>query len=373
MSHTEKLPVLPGQGPRRFVVALLALIAVDIIALFIGPEGRMLAAAGATVLPFALLAGLSYAGENERRPRTLALALLCLVIGLAAAAFLGQSAELLERTATPGRGAELAAIAAVMTVGLILAAAALTPPGRRAASRLVPMDPSRFTHAVALSLTLGITACALAPLIVLGQPILTSLVALETSSTTETQTGLHAELYHLYWLIPVSVLAVGYGIRRSFAQALARLGLTRPSARQIGLSVVIAVLLVIGVIAFHAAVDQIWRAMGWPRTDTESFNRLMGDLITPTGAVVIAFSAGLGEEIVVRGVLQPRLGLALSNLLFTALHAGQYSWDYLIVILGLGLCFGLVRKHGSTTMSAIVHGVYDLLIVLMAVSAQGSP
>ncbi|MCX7861282.1 MAG: hypothetical protein N2385_14415 [Chloroflexus sp.] len=41
--------------------------------------------------------------------------------------------------------------------------------------------------------------------------------------------------------------------------------------------------------------------------------------------MVIGVTAGLGEELGVRGVLQPRLGIWLSNLFFTSLHAFQYN------------------------------------------------
>jgi uncharacterized protein len=285
-----------------------------------------------------------------------------------AASFFGQSAELLRHTAPDDAEPYLLRIAAVMGLGAALGIVTLTGPGRRAASRLVPIDADRFTHAVALAFTLIATACALAPLIVIGQPVLTALAAHQAISR-ELDGGLHIELYPLYWLIPVSVLAVGYGIRRTLAQALARLGLTRPSLGQIALSLLIAGLLVLGVGLLSRVVDALWSAMGWPRTDTATFQQLLGHLISPAGALVIAISAGLGEELVVRGVLQPRLGIWLSNILFTALHAGQYHWDYLPLVLLLGLAFGLVRRYGSTTMSAIVHGAYNFFIVLLVMSA----
>ena len=88
------------------------------------------------------------------------------------------------------------------------------------------------------------------------------------------------------------------------------------------------------------------------------------------GALVVGVCAGLGEELLVRGVLQPRLGLLLSNALFTAMHAGQYGWDMLLVIFFVGTAFGLVRKYRST-ISALVHGLYDAVLILLAVNAAG--
>ena len=69
----------------------------------------------------------------------------------------------------------------------------------------------------------------------------------------------------------------------------------------------------------------------------------------------------------VRGVLQPRLGLLLSNLFFTGLHALQYNWDALVTVFVLGLVFGLVRNRTNTTTSAITHGSYDFVLTIGSV------
>ncbi|MEM9569045.1 MAG: CPBP family intramembrane glutamic endopeptidase, partial [Cyanobacteria bacterium P01_E01_bin.34] len=82
---------------------------------------------------------------------------------------------------------------------------------------------------------------------------------------------------------------------------------------------------------------------------------------------VIGFSAGLGEELAFRGVLQPRLGLWLSNLFFTSVHAFQYNWDALIVIFVVGAVCGIVRQRINTTTCAIVHGVYNFLLIMLVV------
>lgn len=93
----------------------------------------------------------------------------------------------------------------------------------------------------------------------------------------------------------------------------------------------------------------------------------MAFAISPIGALVIGVTAGLGEELGVRGVLQPRLGIWLSNLFFTSLHAFQYHWDALLVVFVIGMACGLVRKHTNTTTAAIVHGVYNFVMVMLAV------
>ena len=95
----------------------------------------------------------------------------------------------------------------------------------------------------------------------------------------------------------------------------------------------------------------------------------MANLVTPVGAVLIGITAGLGEELAVRGLLQPRIGLIASNLVFTGFHAFQYGADGLLSVFIIGVILGVVRARTNTTTSAIVHGVYDFTLVLIAALA----
>jgi membrane protease YdiL (CAAX protease family) len=103
-------------------------------------------------------------------------------------------------------------------------------------------------------------------------------------------------------------------------------------------------------------------------TNEELVRRLLGGALSPVGAVVLGVSAGLGEELAVRGVLQPRLGLLPSNLLFTSFHAFQYHFDSLLIVFIVGMVLGLVRRRTNTATSAIVHGVYNFVLVILLVA-----
>jgi len=129
----------------------------------------------------------------------------------------------------------------------------------------------------------------------------------------------------------------------------------------------VGVALVAGANLLDMGTQWLWDTMGWPVTNQVAVERLMGYTLSPVGAVVVGVSAGLGEELAVRGVLQPRLGLLLSNLFFTGLHALQYNWDALVTVFVLGLVFGLVRNRTNTTTSAITHGSYDFLLTIGSV------
>ena len=76
----------------------------------------------------------------------------------------------------------------------------------------------------------------------------------------------------------------------------------------------------------------------------------------------VPVSAGVGEEITMRGALQPRLGLKLTSLLFASLHV-QYSWFGVLVIFVLGLVLGVVRARTSTSVVMLAHTVFDVVAV----------
>ena len=97
--------------------------------------------------------------------------------------------------------------------------------------------------------------------------------------------------------------------------------------------------------------------------DVNSANsRIFGQLTAdPAGVATIALAAGVCEEALFRGALQPRLGILWTSLVFASVHS-QYglSFDALAVfVLAIGL--GLLRRCLSTTASTICHVAYDFL------------
>jgi uncharacterized protein len=217
------------------------------------------------------------------------------------------------------------------------------------------------------------TVICLMPLLVLGAPPFLAIVdQLTGDAIGRDEAGQIRDLiYGLIWTIPAAFLAVGYGVSRSLPQTLQRLGLVRPTLRQVGAGVLIALLLVGAVQLLGTGITWLWGLLGWPVNDDDAFAELIGFAINPLGAVVIGVTAGLGEELAVRGVLQPRLGLLLSNLFFTSLHALQYSWDALLIVFLVGMVCGVVRMRSNTSTAAIVHGVYNFTLVMLAAAGLG--
>jgi membrane protease YdiL (CAAX protease family) len=350
-------------------IAAVALVVLGLV----GELGAFLSSAPVTV-PFVMLALLATLGERYGWARWLTylylvllnLGLLVVSLGLVFAVSGGPRLSTIDR-APPAEALALLRPALVyLAIGLLLVLLGwlpLLPPVRRRLERLLPLRAGSLLNVAGLSTMLTLAALALAALAVLnGQPPLLTLVQGVAGDAVHVRP--QDQIYQFVWLLPASLVFVGWPLRRGFGAALARLGLVRPSLRQVALGAGVGIVLVGVVLVLDPAIARLWEALGWPRTDTLAFEKLMAGLISPLGAVVIGVTAGLGEELAVRGVLQPRLGLLLANLAFTAAHAYQYSWDGLLVVFLIGLALGALRARTNTSTSAIAHGVYDFILVL---------
>jgi membrane protease YdiL (CAAX protease family) len=329
---------------------------------------------GLIYLPFLVLAVLAYLGLRYPSARIFALIWLLIILGVYLLQTLGFSTlavsdvEIL--TSPDAMNPEIASIigsvGGINVLAVLIACLGFVPTVRRGVSSLLPLNPESFVHTVALVVVTALLLMSFAPLLVLGQPPLLSDKVLGIVQESEVD-GLLAQIYTLIWSVPVAIFAVGYGLRRNFSETLLRLGLVRPTLRQIALGVGVALVLVVAVNVLELGLSAIWQYFGWTPTDAEAFAELLSFAMNPVGAIVIGVTAGLGEELAVRGVLQPRLGILLSNLFFTSIHAFQYNWDALLIVFLVGIVFGLLRKYTNTSTGAITHGFYNFVVVMMAI------
>lgn len=379
MSTIDETPTAADRAPRRLghlAAGAAVYIALLAAGLAVGGELGQIAQAGLNALPFAALAVLAYLGEGRFNWAQLASGLwLAALAGGTGLLVLGVSVMALSGGDPANFGPANLLPLGLVGFGVLLAfvagALCLLPPVRRLAARALPLDPGSFVHAAALSCVVSVGLTCVVPLLVLGEPPFLAAIDLLTESETgaalrDSAGQLRDQLYGLIWTIPAAILAVGYGVRRDLRQSLARLGLVRPTGRQILAAVGIALALAAAVQLLGAGIDWLWRALGWPTTDQEAFDDLISFAFSPLGAAVIGLTAGLGEELSVRGVLQPRLGILLSNLFFMSLHALQYNWDALLVVFLVGLACGLVRRRSNTSTAAIVHGTYNFSLIVLS-------
>ncbi len=159
----------------------------------------------------------------------------------------------------------------------------------------------------------------------------------------------------------LALAGVGWMVRRDFRAALERLGVGPIRGGQwawvIGGTAALIGLSVAGESFQRSFFPDLYAS-------DRRFDELVGRTFNTGGAFLLALTAGTGEELTLRGALQPRLGLGLTALLFAGLHV-QYSWVGMAFIFLFGLALGFLRQRTNTTVSVLVHALYDVAVVLM--------
>lgn len=84
-------------------------------------------------------------------------------------------------------------------------------------------------------------------------------------------------------------------------------------------------------------------------------------------AILVALCAGIGEEILYRGVLQRWLGVWGQGILFGLAHAGNGFPPQVLFAFLLGVGFGYLFRRGWSLVSLIVaHTLYDFVVLSLA-------
>ena len=99
-----------------------------------------------------------------------------------------------------------------------------------------------------------------------------------------------------------------------------------------------------------------------------AIRRVYRDLLRPAFAgigvrevVVISLAAGIGEELLFRGVLQPEIGLIPASLIFGALHTGgrgTLAFGCWVALMGAALGW-LAAATGGLVAPIVAHALYD--------------
>lgn len=242
----------------------------------------------------------------------------------------------------------------------------LLPFVRRILARIMPIDPDRPVHAVALQYGLLLVLVSAMTGIFIGLAIDKP----EAFPIEDLSGG--ADLSVLWGqalgFVVIAFLGVGWGVKRGFRESLERLGLIGSFAWRWWIAMT---LLALGA---GFLVDQLW-AFTSPDT-LEGVERisdaLFGDLMQTglPGVLTIGLSAGIGEEILFRGAAQPRFGLVATSLLFAAIHT-QYSVSpALIQIFAVGMLLGITRQRVGTTTAIGVHATYNAVLAVISMCDQ---
>jgi len=220
----------------------------------------------------------------------------------------------------------------------------------------LPIDPNSTLHATGLfvivQLSVIIVFFALAQ-----NPI-------EDTGKDYSITNIELVINMLFYFI-IAFLAVGFPLRRNFGETVKRLALARPTFIGLGLAILFCIILIVVDMLFSAAEAHFFpevhhRLNEILETITLSLSKNM------VAVLLFGISAGVGEELVFRGALQPRYGILLTSLFFSLMHTSLYGLTLATASTFVaGILFGLLRKMTDTTTPIIAHTLYDIMVTVL--------
>jgi membrane protease YdiL (CAAX protease family) len=245
-----------------------------------------------------------------------------------------------------GRDGGWAALA--VGVGLCLP---LIPSVRRFYASWTPMDDRSPVDMSGLCVVLAVTGLLFVSYVLSPDP-----------QDTGGDVGIGALAAQFLAEIAFAYILVGLTITRDFKQATARLGLVRPTFGMFGAAVGFVVLAYIFV-----ALGGVATTLFQPDVSREIeriTEEITSEVQNPLGAIFFGLGAGAGEELLLRGAIQPRFGLLTTSVLFAFLHS-QYGISFVLAgIFVVGVLLGLERKYLGTTAALITHAIFNAIAVL---------
>lgn len=306
-------------------------------------------------LPFLVPVVVAQFAEKQRWAQAATYALLIItnvaLLGLAALASLLALATFFapEVLAEVAWEVNWVAVAAACLLTGLLAFVPLLPAVRRWLASWLSIDPESMVHTTALVYAVYWVGLSLGQMALIGD--------LENLAQVELTLTVWDVLLNGIPLLLFAVIGVGWIIRRGGRATLERLGILRPTLRQV-LAAVIVTALLLGV---DMAVNLAWQELDpsgfdvWERVA----EHLYGNLATVTGALVLGLSAGISEELLFRGAVQPRLGLLLATFMFALAHMQYGLTVATLQVFIIGLVLGLMRNWTNTTICVLIHAGYN--------------
>ena len=225
-------------------------------------------------------------------------------------------------------------------------------------------NPDSAVHTTALLLMLGIIIWTLTNFVLQG--------GVEGIAQDLQDNGVEAGdvVFQAVIEVLVTLLGVGFAIRRGVPETLARLGLRIPTQQDITWGVGIGV----GLLVFMLIFNAIWALVTSPELieqQTSAAEQLNLAFSTLPLAFILATSAALGEEIWIRGGLQPVFGLGVSSLFFASLHMQLAFTPGILLILIVSFGLGWLRQRQSTTAAVIAHFCFNFVqLALLALAVE---
>jgi uncharacterized protein len=297
---------------------------------------------------------------NDRKPLAI---LLYLVFGIAAAGFatVGAATVLLSERLAEETDAQLFGVRSgifMLAMGTVIGVSLLNP-FRALLARVVPIDSRSMSDMVGLIVMMAVCT------FMVWTIDLT--FADENGADEFAAVGEMTLILQAVLLVAIGYFAVGGAINRDWTNTRQRLGLTMPTSRQVVISIALIIPMFI-VSAIGGVLTDIFQP-GFTDSIDEIMGEVTGDLVTVQGAILIGLSAGIGEEILFRGAIQPRFGILFTSIVFTLIHV-QYGFSF--VLLGVfltSIILGIQRKKMNTTCCIITHATYNFGVMMISVLA----
>lgn len=173
------------------------------------------------------------------------------------------------------------------------------------------------------------------------------------------------------WVV-AALLGVGFAIRRTWSQTAERLGLIIPTGEHISAGIMSGIGMFILLLIFQG----IWLTIS-PQTiadQTVAAEAMTSAIISIPMALLISTGAAIGEEIIMRGALQPVFGGWLVSGFFVVLHSQYLFTPIMLFIFVLGMTLAWLRLRYGTITAIIAHFVYNALpFILILFQSGGLP
>lgn len=174
--------------------------------------------------------------------------------------------------------------------------------------------------------------------------------------------------YNWLGLILLSVCGAGILVSRKPGEVMQRLGLVKISSMQFGIGVALVVMsfsydLIWSLYTHNTSGDLASKLSGY---NSGTFGVVGGLAPSVVLALMTAVCAGMGEETLIRGALQPVLGIVPAAILHGILH-GQFAHApiFILQVTGWSIIMGIVRRYTNTTTTIIGHAGFNLVTTFL--------
>jgi membrane protease YdiL (CAAX protease family) len=267
--------------------------------------------------------------------------------------------QVLNQFATVLPGIDLQSTGAWYALTAVAGLFVVLPPVRQAISRFTAIREDSAVHATALLLAVYLVGNTFSTL---GQGGLEALAENVGSASIWQVVG------QQLLFVAAGIAGIGLFVRRTTPTEIAqRLGLEIPSGRQLAFGFALAIVLV--VVQFMVGALALWLTPDQIGAIEEINLVVLGEIDSLGEWFVLALSAGVGEEILFRGALQPIFGIPLTAILFTIAHV-QYGFTIItLYFIILAVVLSLVRQRANTTTAIFVHFAYNFMLGLFSLLA----